>query len=70
MVDLVDLHEAIVIGAAGGIRVKAAFHIGHGLRQGVGDALGSAEGSGVAVLSRTGSGRVGTALSAALTPTQ
>ena len=66
MVDLVDLHEAIVIGAAGGIRVKAAFHIGLG----VGATLGSAEGSGVAVLSRTGSGRVGTALSAALTPTQ
>ena len=37
---------------------------------GVGATLGSAEGSGVAVLSRTGSGRVGTALSAALTPTQ
>ena len=39
MVDLVDLHEAIVIGAAGGIRVKAAFHIGHGQRQGVWDAV-------------------------------
>ena len=39
MIDLVDLHEAIVIGAAGGIRVKAALNIGHGQRQSIGDAV-------------------------------
>ena len=39
MIDLIDLHEAIVIGVAGGIRVKAALHIGHSQRQSVGDAV-------------------------------